>query len=467
MKKKDAAREAPPEMIGREADLNHMLECVAEGECCSIVGVSNIGKSTLLRTLAAGATRTKPRGSWAGILIVYVDLNLALQMTEQGFYEATLRNLLAVLRNRSSNVKLVSAVQEAYQTVVDPANPFLLPLAFENCLEAICGLQDEVLFVLFDEFDEAFENIDPHLFVRLRALRDKHGQRLCYVTATDQTLQEIRREREAGEFCELFEGHTYHLGPLLESDARALAHKWGLQFKAELSPEDNDFVVERAGGHPGLLLAISRVLVKSRDEALLRPVAVSHARVQERLDSDPNVRLECAKLWSDLKTNDQEALIALTLRTSAETLLAGAGASAGLESLTEKGLITFTSAGARVFASQFAEFVRRQAMMRRKEPRGVRIDVEAGDVWVNGKLAPVLTELEYKLLLLLYGSLGKICDKYKVVESVWGESYIDEVDDSRIEKLVSRLRDKIEPNSQDPRYLITVRGRGYKLVSPE
>jgi hypothetical protein len=458
MKKKDTAREAPQEMIGREGDLIRSLECVADGECCSIVGVSNIGKSTFLRALSPGAARTQHRGLMGKGVIVYVDLNLALQTTEQGFYEATLRNLLAVLRNRSSNVKLVSAAQEAYQTVVDPANPFLLPLAFENCLEAVCGLQDAMLVLLFDEFDEAFENIDPHLFVRLRALRDKHGQRLCYVTATDQTLQEIRREREAGEFCELFEGHTYHLGPLLDSDARALAHKWALQFKAELKPEDTDFLAQRAGGHPGLLLTISRVLAKSRDEALLRPVAVGHARVQERLDSDPNVRLECAKLWSDLKTNEQEALI---------SLLAGGDTSGSLESLTEKGLVSVTSAGVRVFAGQFEDFVRRQAKMRRREPRGVRIDVEAGDVWVDGRLAPVLTELEYKLLLLLYGNLGKICDKYKVVESVWGESYIDEVDDARIEKLVSRLRDKIEPNPQEPRYVITVRGRGYKLVSPE
>jgi DNA-binding response OmpR family regulator len=79
----------------------------------------------------------------------------------------------------------------------------------------------------------------------------------------------------------------------------------------------------------------------------------------------------------------------------------------------------------------------------------------------------VLTELEYKLLLLLYGNLEKICDKYQIVESVWGESYIDEVDDARIEKLVSRLRHKIEPEPDEPRYLMTIRGRGYKLVSPD
>jgi two-component system response regulator RegX3 len=52
------------------------------------------------------------------------------------------------------------------------------------------------------------------------------------------------------------------------------------------------------------------------------------------------------------------------------------------------------------------------------------------------------------------------------VEAVWGEDYIDQVDDARIDKLLSRLRAKVEPDSGNPRYLITVRGRGYRLVSP-
>ena len=38
------------------------------------------------------------------------------------------------------------------------------------------------------------------------------------------------------------------------------------------------------------------------------------------------------------------------------------------------------------------------------------------------------------------------------------------VDNARIEKLVSRLRQKLEPDPANPKYLFTVRGRGYKLV---
>jgi two-component system response regulator RegX3 len=55
-------------------------------------------------------------------------------------------------------------------------------------------------------------------------------------------------------------------------------------------------------------------------------------------------------------------------------------------------------------------------------------------------------------------------DKYSIVADVWGEGYLDDVDDARIEKLISRLRQKIEPDPAAPRFLTTVRGRGYRLA---
>jgi two-component system response regulator RegX3 len=68
-------------------------------------------------------------------------------------------------------------------------------------------------------------------------------------------------------------------------------------------------------------------------------------------------------------------------------------------------------------------------------------------------------------MLLLFENADKIVDKYQIVSGVWGDDYIDEVDDARIEKLVSRLRQKIEPDPSSPQFVTTVRGRGYRLAS--
>lgn len=459
MKEKESSKESTTEMIDRQSDVAHVMDCVMEADCCSVVGVSNIGKSILMRALSLPVMYEKYLGATADhYMFVYVDFNLTSQMTEQGFYEVILRNVLETLEARQGDDELESILQQAYQTVITPSSPFLVPLAFEDSLEAITDHHPGMLVFLFDEFDEVFAEIESRVFVRLRALKDRYWSQLCYVTATGHPLSEIRRERQVGEFCELFAAHTHHLAPLTKDDARTLVQRWAAESDVKFTEQDVRFVLECAGGHPALVHATSRVLAEAKEEAILRPAGAGYERVREQLDSDANVRLECAKLWNDLSVQEQETLI---------LLLSGQDFTSGLDSLAEKGMVRGPTGDVQVFAGLFAGFVRRQRLVRRRGPRGIRIDVEAGDVWVDGELAPMLTELEYKLLLLLYGNLDKICDKYKIVESVWGESYIDEVDDARIEKLVSRLRHKIEPDPDEPRYLITVRGRGYKLVSPE
>jgi DNA-binding response OmpR family regulator len=136
----------------------------------------------------------------------------------------------------------------------------------------------------------------------------------------------------------------------------------------------------------------------------------------------------------------------------------------GLDSVCAHHLVIGQGPERRIFGRAFADFVQRQHIARRPGPHvGLRVDADSGEVWVNGVQAPTLTNLEYRLLLLLYGRLGKIVTKYDVVEAVWGEDYIDEVDDARIEKLISRLRQKIEKDPSSAELLVTETG-GYRLV---
>jgi DNA-binding response OmpR family regulator len=95
---------------------------------------------------------------------------------------------------------------------------------------------------------------------------------------------------------------------------------------------------------------------------------------------------------------------------------------------------------------------------------GLVIDARSGDVLVNGRRVETLTALEYSLLKLLYDSPGRLCSKDEIIRHVWGDEFLGEVDASRVEKLVSRLRRKIEAVPGRPQYIRTVRGRGYRFV---
>ena len=119
----------------------------------------------------------------------------------------------------------------------------------------------------------------------------------------------------------------------------------------------------------------------------------------------------------------------------------------------------------RLFSELFANFVRHQSALPSQTGQGVLVDEDAGEVWVDGAKVTVLTDLEYRLMRLLFQRRDRLTTKDMIVEAVWGGDYLDRVDDARIEKLVSRLRAKVEPDPAKPRYLLTQRGRGYKLTS--
>ena len=111
----------------------------------------------------------------------------------------------------------------------------------------------------------------------------------------------------------------------------------------------------------------------------------------------------------------------------------------------------------------------RQAPPTMTQPRGLWMDPTGGEVLVNGRRIDDLTSLEYSLLRLLYKQPGRLCAKEDIVRQVWGveqrqEGALADVEAARVEKLVSRLRGKIEPVPGRPQFLRTVRGRGYRYM---
>ena len=74
-----------------------------------------------------------------------------------------------------------------------------------------------------------------------------------------------------------------------------------------------------------------------------------------------------------------------------------------------------------------------------------------------------LTPTEYRLLYHLVRNAGHILQHGTLLAKVWGRDYIDEVDYIRV--YVRRLRDKLGDDPDNPRYIRTERGLGYRFVA--
>jgi two-component system response regulator RegX3 len=90
----------------------------------------------------------------------------------------------------------------------------------------------------------------------------------------------------------------------------------------------------------------------------------------------------------------------------------------------------------------------------------VRMDVERHVVTVHGQ-AVQLPLKEFELLELLLRNAGRVLTRGQLIDRVWGSDYVG--DTKTLDVHVKRLRSKIEPDPSSPKYLVTVRGLGYKL----
>ena len=94
------------------------------------------------------------------------------------------------------------------------------------------------------------------------------------------------------------------------------------------------------------------------------------------------------------------------------------------------------------------------------EVGGLSINDELKEVTVDGESVR-LTPIEYNILLLLVKNQGKVFSIDQIYENIWNEEAIGA--DNTVAVHIRHIREKIEINPKEPRYLKVVWGVGYKI----
>ena len=96
-------------------------------------------------------------------------------------------------------------------------------------------------------------------------------------------------------------------------------------------------------------------------------------------------------------------------------------------------------------------------------------EMKIGELVINSKSRSVirmgeeisLTPKEFDILYFLAENRGEVFTKEQIYKAVWSENYL--LDDSNIMAFIRKLRKKIEPNPDEPKYILTIWGIGYKF----
>lgn len=116
---------------------------------------------------------------------------------------------------------------------------------------------------------------------------------------------------------------------------------------------------------------------------------------------------------------------------------------------------------------------RREEAFKTEASKGPQKVIKAGDLVIEPAKRKVtlkgetvsLTAKEFDLLLQFAGHPGRVYTRMELLNLVWGYGY--EGYEHTVNSHINRLRAKIEENAAEPRYILSVRGVGYKFSEPE
>ena len=91
----------------------------------------------------------------------------------------------------------------------------------------------------------------------------------------------------------------------------------------------------------------------------------------------------------------------------------------------------------------------------------LKIDFDRREVWLEGKIVK-LRPTEYRLLFHLVQNAGWVVSHDQLLAKVWGYEYRDEPNYVRL--YINYLRQKLEKDAANPKYILTERGVGYRFV---
>lgn len=468
------ARE-PEAFCGRQKELEIVCGYLAgdEPRCCAIIGENYIGKTSFLRYLThpQGATKCLDP-ALEHLIFVYIDASPYIDSAKDEQASAQFWwNLYHAFKERLDHNH--TAKQPLSKTGM-LRKPIDKAFHFKSDIEKLMQEQSKPVIFAIDNF-QGVASLPLLNSTWLRGLATDYNN--CAYVVTSRYLLHLFYHTESwgqpSPVWNLFADRVY-LGLLEENAADDLIFQKGRLAKF-WRKEDIEFIKKTAGRHPEFLRMTCANLYGQRQQMNYysdpEELDLSYDLLEASLYRDASPI--CNQLWYGL--TDIELLgisksaefprdpSQLSMHQQALIDVAEKGDSTEdtqyLIELQARGLIERVDSKWKVFSGIMQQYVLRQRQVRQiaglptVRPKTKPVSEEAMP-------QPAFTYLEGKVYQYLQSHTEEVCDKEEIKRAIWQDKLPS---DSTLQKIIERIRRKIEPEPDNPRYLIAVRGQGYIL----
>lgn len=426
----------------RLSEIEKILSFVKEGNSCQIVSLPGVGRSNLLGLLAYNKkVRIKHLGeNQKSFHFVYLNFS---EIRKKPLIEATkfiFLNLVDSLRERKMQ-KLYEVANKLFKESLEIKDELVIFSGLKKTIDFLALENNLTVVFLFDRFEDYISVVDSEFFANLRILRNRAKYKFSVLFSLNRPLEEALEPTFLSDFYDFVAGKIVYI-PIYD--------KVGIDFRVSYLEKiigkkiDKNLlneVFELTGGHSNLMrLSVESVL--SANKAFKNKLELRRYLLEQK-----TVRSALFAMWNSLTPSEQSLLA----NGKYEDMLF-------LEKigLIKENLLTISLLSDYI-KEKSADIKSNQALSLSEAG-----DILKGEIVISDKL----TSLEYKLLKFMLINKDRVLEKEEIINAVWGEQKTTlGVTDQALDQLIFRVRKKIEENPNNPLFIQTVKGRGFKAFT--
>lgn len=420
----------------RGKEIGEIVGFIKEGGSVQLVGLPGSGRSHLLGLLSYNHEVHLRHFPTHHKDVHFVMLNFS-EMRDKNtpdVWKFILLTLAGSLEERgmAEQFERVDAILKKSLSYHDE---FALGQGLKSAIEYLAVDQKLTIILLFDRFDSYIPSITKEFFTMLGSLRDRAKYRFSVIFSIARPLDDLIDPDIPHDFSDFVSGNLVYVAL---KDDRSLFFRLSYLEKMvdkRMSVEDGKRVLELTGGHLRLAKLAYEAVLAGEQVSSIKKFLLQQKKIDGALKD----------IWSELTPSEQEAI--KIGKNDMEN-----------DYLAKTGLLTNGELQIPLLKEWLTQL--------QPEKEELSLDSDSRTIKLGERiLSDDLTRAEYRLLLHLLKSRDRIIDREEIIQQVWTEGRsIEGVTEQAIDQLIFRLRRKVEKDPNHPTHILTVKGRGIKLV---